>query len=113
MVAEMTGVNANFIPNPRQEAAENELDVANRKFCNLGLDPITLDVGLFDEVTEVVKKYKDRCNPRKILPASFWNKKRAEECAALDPGSIKIVLTDEEPASGVEITGTHATKAAA
>jgi len=90
MVAGMTGVEANFIPNPRQEAAENELDVANRKFCNLGLDPITLDTGLFDEVTEVVKKYQSRCDPKKILPASFWNKKRAEECASLDPNSIKI-----------------------
>jgi len=94
MVAGMTGVDVNFIPNPRQEAAENELDVANRKFCNLGLDPITLDEGLFAEVTEVVKKYKSRCNPKKILPASFWNKKRAEECATLDPESIK--LKDEE-----------------
>lgn len=90
MVAGMTGVDVNFIPNPRQEAAENELDVANKKFCNLGLDPITLDAALFDEVTEVVKKYKSRCNPKKILPASFWNKKRAEECADLDPNSIKL-----------------------
>jgi UDP-sulfoquinovose synthase len=96
MVAELTGVEANFIPNPRQEAAENELDVANRKFCNLGLDPITLDTGLFDEVTEIVKKYKYRCDPKKILPASFWNKKRAEECASLDPNSIK--LKETEPA---------------
>ena len=66
--------------------------VDNRKFCNLGLDPITLDSaeGLFAEVTEVVKKYKGRCDPKKILPASFWNKKRAEECASLDPSSIKL-----------------------
>merc|ERR1712176_1541492 len=92
MVSKLTDCEVNFIPNPRQEAAENELDVANRKFCNLGLDPITLDSenGLFAEVTDIVKKYKDRCNPRKILPASFWNKKRAEECASLDPSSIKI-----------------------
>lgn len=90
MVAKMTGVEVDFIPNPRQEAAENELDVSNRKFCNLGLDPITLDERLFDEVTEVVKKYRSRCNPKKILPASFWNKKRAEECATLDPNSIKL-----------------------
>jgi len=90
MVAEMTGVEANFIPNPRQEAAENELDVANEKFRNLGLDPITLDTGLFEEVTEIVQKYKSRCDPKMILPASFWNKKRAEECASLDPNSIKI-----------------------
>eukprot|EP00544_Gedaniella_sp_CCMP2646_P006299 CAMPEP_0202481526 /NCGR_PEP_ID=MMETSP1361-20130828/1050_1 /ASSEMBLY_ACC=CAM_ASM_000849 /TAXON_ID=210615 /ORGANISM="Staurosira complex sp., Strain CCMP2646" /LENGTH=456 /DNA_ID=CAMNT_0049109037 /DNA_START=68 /DNA_END=1438 /DNA_ORIENTATION=+ len=90
LVAKMTGVDVNMIPNPRQEAAENELDVSNKKFCTLGLDPITLDEGLFDEVTEVVKKYKSRCNPTKILPASFWNKKRAEECASLDPNSITI-----------------------
>jgi UDP-sulfoquinovose synthase len=90
LVASMTGVEVNFIPNPRQEAAENELDVSNRKFCNLGLDPITLDTGLFEEVTEVVRKYKSRCNPTKILPASFWNKKRAQECAEIDPNSIKI-----------------------
>ena len=88
MVAEMTGVEAKMIPNPRQEAAENELDVANKKFRNLGLDPITLDAGLFEEVTEIVQKYKSRCDPKKILPASFWNKKRAEECADLDPESI-------------------------
>jgi UDP-sulfoquinovose synthase len=90
LVAKMTDVEVNMIPNPRQEAAENELDVSNKKFCTLGLDPITLDEGLFDEVTEVVKKYKSRCNPTKILPASFWNKKRAEECASLDPNSITI-----------------------
>jgi len=90
LVADMTGVEVNFLPNPRQEAAENELDVANRKFCNLGLDPITLDTGLFDEVTQIVKKYKARCDPQKILPASFWNKNRAEECASLDPSSVKF-----------------------
>ena len=25
----------------------------------------------------MTNKYKDRCIPTKILPASFWNKKRA------------------------------------
>lgn len=88
MVAKMTGVEASFLPNPRQEADENELEVANKKFTNLGLDPVTLDEGLFDEVTEVVKKYKSRCDPRKILPASFWNKARAAECASIDPNSV-------------------------
>lgn len=96
MVAELTGVEANFIPNPRQEAAENELNVANKKFCSLGLDPISLDAGLFDEVTEIVKKYKNRCDPKMILPASFWNKKRAEECVDLDPNSIKFNDEDNE-----------------
>jgi|Transcript_27114 UDP-sulfoquinovose synthase len=90
MVADQTGVDVNMLPNPRQEAAENELDVSNRKFCSLGLEPVTLDERLFDEVTEVVKKYQHRCDPAKILPASFWNKKRAAECADLDPSSVEI-----------------------
>jgi UDP-sulfoquinovose synthase len=112
MVAERTGVEMKMVPNPRQEAAENELDVSNKKvreakrgakrshrlfcnhrnnvhpssslrssqFCNLGLEPLTLDEGLFDEVTEVVQKYKHRCDPKMILPASYWNKARADEC---------------------------------
>ena len=62
----------------------------------MGLDPITLDEALFNEVTEVVQKYKHRCDPTKILPASFWNKKRAEECASLDPNSVKIVDKTQE-----------------
>jgi UDP-sulfoquinovose synthase len=99
LVAKLTGVEVNYIPNPRQEADENELDVSNKKFCNLGLDPITLDTGLFDEVTEVVKKYKSRCNPQKILPASFWNKKRAEACADLDPKSVKLAEEKTEAAA--------------
>ena len=90
LVSKQTGVEVNMLPNPRQEAAENELDVANRKFCNLGLEPITLDEGLFDEVTEVVKKFQHRCDPTKILPASFWNKKRAEECASLESQKVEI-----------------------
>eukprot|EP00560_Eucampia_antarctica_P005244 CAMPEP_0197832984 /NCGR_PEP_ID=MMETSP1437-20131217/17216_1 /TAXON_ID=49252 ORGANISM="Eucampia antarctica, Strain CCMP1452" /NCGR_SAMPLE_ID=MMETSP1437 /ASSEMBLY_ACC=CAM_ASM_001096 /LENGTH=476 /DNA_ID=CAMNT_0043436695 /DNA_START=57 /DNA_END=1487 /DNA_ORIENTATION=+ len=98
LVADQTDVEVTMLPNPRQEAAENELDVANQKFCSLGLDPVTLDTGLFDEVTEIVKKYQHRCDPSKILPASFWNKKRAEECADMDPDSIKISTPEEETA---------------
>lgn len=60
------------------------------EFCNLGLEPITLDEGLFDEVTEIVKKYKGRCDPTMILPASFWNKARAAECATIDPNAVEI-----------------------
>jgi len=56
--------------------------VSNRKFRGLGLDPILLDsnLGLVDEVKNIADKYSNRCIKEKILPASFWNKKRAEEC---------------------------------
>ncbi len=82
LVAEKTGVSINYLANPRLEAAENELEVANRKFKGLGLDPILLDsnLGLVDEVKTIANKYADRCIREKILPQSFWNKKRASEC---------------------------------
>jgi hypothetical protein len=38
--------------NPRNEAAENELDVRNDKFGNLGVDFRSLDDNLFDEVSQ-------------------------------------------------------------
>jgi UDP-sulfoquinovose synthase len=77
MISSNTGVPARFLANPRQEAAENELDVSNRKFRALGFEPTLLNDKLFEEVQDVTNKYKDRCIPTKILPASFWNKKRA------------------------------------
>lgn len=61
MVSEQTGVELQYITNPRNEAMENELDVSNEKFRNLGLDPILLDEKLFEEVRDITAKYKDRC----------------------------------------------------
>lgn len=90
LVADQTGAGVNFLPNPRNEADENELDVSNRSFCNLGLVPKTLDDGLFEEVTDVIKKYRNRCNPQKILPASFWNKAQAEKYKENEPNAIKL-----------------------
>jgi UDP-sulfoquinovose synthase len=52
--------------------------VSNKKFCNLGLNPITLEMGLLDEVVNIAGKYQDRCDRTKVLPSSFWNKARAD-----------------------------------
>eukprot|EP00981_Chlorochromonas_danica_P013770 scaffold6852_cov215-Ochromonas_danica.AAC.7 len=78
LISEKTGCQVRHLENPRKEDAENELEVANRKFCNLGLNPITLDLGLLDEVVNIAGKYRGRCDRSKVLPSSFWNKARAD-----------------------------------
>ncbi|GJQ14650.1 hypothetical protein GpartN1_g6441.t1 [Galdieria partita] len=80
LVSRMTQVDIVYVSNPRQESAENELQVSNRKFRSLGYEPILLSEGLLDEVVNVAQKYAHRCDPKKILPASYWNNKRREEC---------------------------------
>lgn len=80
LISDKTGCEVKNISNPRNESAENELDVSNRKFISLGLEPTTLEMGLLDEVVSIAEKYKGRCDKSKILPNSFWNKNRRREC---------------------------------
>ncbi len=77
-VAALTGADINYLPNPRNEAVENDLIVDNKCFIELGLDPTTLDNGLLEEVVEVAKKYSNRCDLKRIPCVSSWTKKQAE-----------------------------------
>ena len=58
LVAELTGAKIAWLPNPRKEAAENDLVVRNDQFLALGLDPITLREGLLTEVVEVAREVR-------------------------------------------------------
>jgi len=77
-VASLTGADINYLPNPRNEAVENDLIVDNKCFIELGLNPTTLDNGLLEEVVEVAKKYSKRCDLKRIPCVSSWTKKQAE-----------------------------------
>ena len=72
MVADLTGAEIQYLSNPRNEAAENELHVENKCFLDLGLKPTKLDSGLLREVAEIANKYSARCDRSKILSRSMW-----------------------------------------
>jgi UDP-sulfoquinovose synthase len=72
LIAKLTGAEVAFLPNPRREAVENELNVSREKFLALGLNPIHLSEGLLEEVREVALRYKDRADPSKIIARSVW-----------------------------------------
>jgi UDP-sulfoquinovose synthase len=72
LVSEMTGAEIRFYDNPRNEDPENKLEIDNRQFMQLGLDPVTLDEGLLTEVYDIARKYSHNCDRSKIICTSTW-----------------------------------------
>jgi len=77
-VASLTVADINYLPNPRNEAVENDLIVDNKCFIELGLNPTTLDNGLLEEVVEVAKKFSNRCDLKRIPCVSAWTSTQAK-----------------------------------
>ena len=95
MVAEMTGAQVHNVANPRQEADENELVVANDQFRELGLKPITLAEGLMSDVTDIARRYVDRADRTKLPCVTAWNAGRAEalrdEAETAAPSPVRVL----------------------
>ena len=72
LISKLTGVEIANLPNPRVEAAENELNVDREKFQALGLNPTLLYEGLLEESRDIATKYRDRADTTKIIARSVW-----------------------------------------
>ena len=72
LISKLTGVAVANLPNPRREAAENELNVSREHFLALGLNPTYLSEGLLEEVRDVAERYRERADTSKIIARSVW-----------------------------------------
>jgi len=72
LVASLMGAEIAYTPNPRKEAAENELMVANDSLIKLGLEPKLLSKDLLTEIHETAYRYRDRIDPDLIPCYSTW-----------------------------------------
>src|SRR6204780_4851026 len=57
LVADTTGADVAYLPNPRREAEQNDLIVRNDQFLALGLEPTTLSEGLLEECAQIAGRY--------------------------------------------------------
>ena len=89
LIASQTGAQVMNLPNPRKEAAENDLIVKNDQFLALGLNPTTLAEGLLDEVVEVARKYAHRIDRSRVPAVSAWTRDLAEKVEH-DPEGKKL-----------------------
>lgn len=75
-VSNLTGADITFCENPRNEDPENDLEFDNTSFLKLGLNPITLENGLMQEVVDIATKYKHRVDTSNILSTTRWIAKK-------------------------------------
>jgi UDP-sulfoquinovose synthase len=72
LISKLTGAEIANLPNPRREAAENDLNVRRDNFLELGLNPTRLSEGLLEESRDIAVKSRDRADTTKIIARSVW-----------------------------------------
>jgi len=96
IVSRLTNAEIDLVDNPRNEASENDLVVENRRLLDLGLEPITLEDGLLEEVTEIARRYAGRCDVDKIPARSLWRPRRIARPAdeAVPPPGVEVAAAE-------------------
>jgi UDP-sulfoquinovose synthase len=79
LVSRLTGAPVEHVPNPREEAAENDLRARNDQLLRLGLQPTRLASGLLEEVLQIAVHFRHRADLARIPCRSAWNEARAAE----------------------------------
>ena len=79
LTSRLTGAKVAYLPNPRKEAAENDLVVENKQILELGLDPIRLEDGLLEEVVDVARAFAYRVDRSRVPAVSAWTREIATE----------------------------------
>lgn len=67
-------VQTKSVPNPRVEEEEHYYNAKHTSLLELGLKPHLLSDSLLDSVLNCAIEYKDRVDPKLIMPSVSWTK---------------------------------------
>lgn len=89
-VGSRMGLNVEIEPiaNPRVEKEEHYYNVVHTKLLDLGLQPHLLDDEEVESMIQIALKYKDRIDPRLIIPTVNW--RAAENIVAPTEAEVAI-----------------------
>ena len=74
LISSLSGIAIEYVVNPRREAEENDLQVCNEQFMELGLNPTTLKIGMLEELVDIAKRYRHRIDRTRIAAKSAWTR---------------------------------------